>query len=70
MQNKVGRLRFKTGTSFAVALLGIIALARLLAAEPVSSATAIPFVILGLLIAAGTWRGLIYWQAIRGLAKS
>ena len=70
MQNPVGRLRFKVGTSFAIAVLGAIAFIRLLGAEPLSSATAMPFVLLGVLIAAGMWRGLIYWQAMRSLAKS
>ena len=65
MNDSRGRLRFKSGTSFAVALFGAIAFVRLLSLEPVTAATAIQFLSPLALAVAGLWRGLIYWQALR-----
>lgn len=70
MINPIARLRFKTGTSFAIALLGCITFARLLSLEPLTGATMMPLSIAAIFVVAGVWRGLIYWNAIRGLAKS
>jgi uncharacterized membrane protein HdeD (DUF308 family) len=64
------RLRYKIFTSFAVAGLGVIALARLATSVPFSGSTALAFFIGALLVFAGLWRGLIYLRAARAGAGS
>lgn len=63
-------LRFKIVTSFAFAALGVITFVRLAATEPLSGATLLAFVMVSIFVVAAVWRGCIYLQAIRGLAKS
>jgi hypothetical protein len=63
------RLRYKIVTSFAIAALGVIALVRLAMSAPLSSTTAWAFLILGVFIGAGLWRGLIYMRAARAAAR-
>ena len=69
MGNPVARLRFKTATSFAMFVLASIAFIRLLGVVPLTMASAMPFFVATVLAAAGLWRGLIYWQAMRVLPK-
>jgi hypothetical protein len=68
--NPLNRLRFKIATSFGIAILGCVTFARLLSVVPISVTTLVPFIIAAILALAGLWRGLIYLQALRGLAKS
>ncbi|MBV8171781.1 MAG: hypothetical protein JO219_07610 [Candidatus Eremiobacteraeota bacterium] len=65
MINTPSRMRFKVATSFAIALLGIIALVRLLSIAPLSGATLAAYAVLFVLIAAAAWRGIIYMRALR-----
>lgn len=63
------RLRYKIFTSFAIAILGAIAGVRLAMIAPPSTATIYAYVVLGVFIAAGVWRGLIYLRAARAGAR-
>ncbi len=67
--NPQARLRFKILTSFAVALMGCIAWARLWQATPPSYSSLTAFVIIGILIVAGAWRGIIYLRVARAAVK-
>jgi len=67
--NPQARLRFKIVTSFAVALMGCIAWARLWQATPLSYSSLTAFLIIGLLIVAGAWRGIIYMRLVRAAPK-
>ena len=69
MNASLTRLRFKTGSSFAIAALGAVTFARLLGLEPLSLATIAPFLVAAIFVIAGLWRGLIYLQALRSLAR-
>lgn len=63
------RLRYKIFTSFAIATLGVVAAVRLAMIAPLSGATVIAYIILGVFVAAGVWRGLIYLRAARSAAR-
>lgn len=70
--NPLNRLRFKIVTSFAIAALGAITFARLASVVPFSLSlpTLMPFMLAGIFVIAGIWRGFIYLHAVRSLAKS
>jgi hypothetical protein len=62
-----GWLRFKIATSFLIAGFGAIMLVRL---SSVSAANLLDFVAPAIFVIAGVWRGLIFLNAARGLAKT
>jgi len=70
VRNTIRRLRFKTGTSFAIAALGCITFARLLSFEPLTFSTFMPFLVASIFAIAGAWRGFIYLHALRDMARS
>jgi len=62
--NSPRRMRIKVFTSFALAGLGLIALARLFSIAPPSTNTIAAYAILVVLVVAAAWRGLIYLRAV------
>ena len=63
------RLRYKIVTSFAFAVLCLVALVRLAMSTPLSGPAFAAFALATLLLAAATWRGIIYLRAARGGAR-
>lgn len=59
----MNRLRYKIFTSFAFAVLGVIAIVRLWAIAPPSAQTAAPYAIATILVVAAFWRGVILLRA-------
>ena len=57
------RLRYKIFTSFALSVLGLIAIARLWTVAPPSARTALPYATVAVLVIASFWRGLIFARA-------
>jgi hypothetical protein len=62
------RLRYKVFTSFAIAVLALIALVRFAAMETMTAPAIFVYAILVVLGAASFWRGLIYLRAVRTMA--
>jgi hypothetical protein len=65
MLQPVNRLRYKVFTSFAIAALAAIGIARLSFQAGASTQALIVYAILGILAVAGVWRGVIYLRAVR-----
>lgn len=59
----MNRLRYKIFTSFAFAVLGVIAIARLWTVAPPSAQTAAPYATAAILVIAAFWRGIILVRA-------
>ena len=59
----MNRLRYKIFTSFAFAVLGVIAIARLWAVAPPSGQTAAAYAVATILVVAAFWRGVILVRA-------
>jgi hypothetical protein len=59
----MNRLRYKIFTSFALAVLGVIAIARLWAVAPPSGQTAAAYATAAILVIAAVWRGIILLRA-------
>ena len=59
------RLRYKIFTSFALSLLGLVAIARLWTVSPPSTHTALPYATAAILVIAAFWRGVIFARAAR-----
>ena len=59
----MNRLRYKIFTSFAFAVLGVIAIARLWSVAPPSAQTAAPYATAAILVIAAFWRGIILLRA-------
>ena len=59
------RIRYKTFTSFALSVLGLVAAGRLWSVAPPSANNFLPYLTLSILILAGFWRGVIYLRAGR-----
>jgi len=59
----MNRLRYKIFTSFALVVLGIIAIVRLWSVAPPSSQTALPYATAAILVLAALWRGIILLRA-------
>lgn len=59
----MNRLRYKIFTSFALAVLGVIAIARLWAIAPPSGQTAGAYATVAILVVAAVWRGVILVRA-------
>lgn len=59
----MNRLRYKIFTSFALAVLGLIAIARLWAVAPPSGQTAAAYATVTILVIAAVWRGIILLRA-------
>jgi hypothetical protein len=64
------RLRYKIVTSFAFAALCLVALVRLATSTPFSGPAVAAFGLCALLLAAATWRGVIYLRAARSGMRS
>ena len=62
------RLRYKVVTSFAIALLAVVALVRFAAMETMTTPAIFVYVIFLVLAGASFWRGLIYLRAVRTMA--
>lgn len=65
----MNRLRYKIFTSFAVAVLGVVAIARLWSVAPPSSQTAAAYATVAILVVAAFWRGVIFLRASRTRAS-
>ena len=65
MLQPVNRLRYKVFTSFAIAALAAIGIARLASQSGASTQALFVYAILGVLAVAGFWRGVIYLRAVR-----
>jgi hypothetical protein len=63
------RLRYKIVTSFAFAALCLVALVRLAMSTPLTGPAVAAFAVAALLLAAATWRGVIYLRAARSGAR-
>ena len=63
------RLRYKVFTSFALSVLGLIAIVRLWGVAPPSEHTALPYVTVAIIVLAAFWRGVIFARAVRSQAK-
>jgi uncharacterized membrane protein (DUF2068 family) len=62
--------RFKVASSFIIAALGVIALARLALEVPLSGQTIAAYGVAAAIAAAGFWRGLIYLRAVRAAQRA
>jgi hypothetical protein len=69
MNDVRNRLRYKVFTSFAIAALGLVMIARLLGVAPPSAQTAPAYATAALLSAAALWRGIIFARAARSAAN-
>jgi hypothetical protein len=61
----LNRLRYKIVTSFAFAALCLVALIRLITTMPLHGPAMAAFALSVLLLAAATWRGVIYLRVAR-----
>ncbi len=62
------RLRYKVFTSFAIAVLALVALARFAALGTATTPAIFVYAIFLVLAGASFWRGLIYLRAVRTMA--
>jgi hypothetical protein len=62
------RLRYKIFTSFAIAVLALVALVRFAAMETTTAPAFFAYAIFLVLAGASFWRGLIYLRAVRTMA--
>ena len=59
----MNRLRYKIFTSFAFAVLGVVAIARRWAVAPPSAQTALAYATAAILVIAASWRGIVLLRA-------
>ncbi len=65
----INRIRFKIFTSFALSVLGVLAIVRLWGVAPPSAHTAAPYATAAILVIAAFWRGVIFARAYGHQAK-
>ena len=68
--NRASNVRYKVFTSFAMSVLAVIVIVRLLATAPPSWHTAGAYATAGILALAAFWRGLIFARMARAGSRS